>query len=288
MSTRTCADCGARNAEGAPWCTQCYTPFGSSPQAGGGQAGESGAGEEPAPDPARGSPADVTGANASGPVEGPTTDVTGAGASAPAAGSPTNVAASSASRTPQQQPSTGQAGGDRRARPSVAAQRDIRQLPDGGIEWRCVTCERWNALEVPACVTCGTPRRGFGSEPEKPSRDLDEDRLVAASILLPGLGHLRAGQVGSGAARAVFAVGWLVGGLLLLLAAARAGRAYLAAVPLLAGAAVVWVLTVLDVRSLARGVDRERLDGRALLWLMAGVTGLLVLVLMLDTWRLAA
>lgn len=168
-----------------------------------------------------------------------------------------------------------------------AQQRDIRQTASGEVEWRCARCEAWSPLQAGACVACGSARRGFGPDPDEPAETLDEDRLVAASILLPGLGHVRAGRVGSGVARALFALGWLVGGLLLLLAAVRAGAAYLAALPLLAGAVVVWVLTVLDVRSLARGERTERLDGRALLWLMAGVTGALVLVLMVDTWRLA-
>lgn len=257
MSTRTCADCGARNAEGAPWCTQCYTPFGS-PRAEREDAGRRAELEE------------------TGQAEvdaGPTPDV---------AGTPAPAASRAVS-----QPSAGEAAGDRPAQGTSAEQRDIRQRSDGEIEWRCATCESWNALEASACVACGAPRRGFGSGPDEPAEHLDEDRLVAATILLPGLGHLRAGRMGSGIARAVFAVGWLVGGLLLLLAAAKAGAAYLAAVPLLAGAAAVWVLSLMDVRSLARGEDRERLDGRALLWLMAGVTGALVLVLMLDTWRLA-
>lgn len=250
MNTRTCAQCGARNAAGAPWCTQCYTPFGSSDQGG----------DEPAA--ADGTP-DAEPESAPAPA---------APGVSPARGGP-----------PGDEPETPQ------APPVSATQRDIRQRADGEIEWRCATCEGWNDLGVAACVACGAPRRGFGSEPQEPAEQLDEDRLVAASVLLPGLGHLRAGRTGSGVARAVFAVGWLVGGLLLLLAAARAGGgAYLAAVPLLAGAAAVWVLTVWDIRSLARGEDTERLDGRVLLWLMAGVTGALVLVLILDTWRLAA
>lgn len=253
MSTRTCGRCGARNASGADWCTQCFTPFASA-----------------APDP-REEGEGTKRADEHTPVAPPE------GVASPGARAPTDAGQTAGT------PRIASGGG----RPSAPAQRDIRQTSDGDIEWRCATCEGWNPLSSPACLACGAARRGFGPEPEEPVDLPDEDRLVAYSILLPGLGHLRAGRVGSGLARALFGVGWLIGGLLLLLAATRAGAAHLAAVPLFAGAAAVWVLTVLDVRSLARGEHTERLDGRTLLWLMAGVTGALVSVLMLDTWRLA-
>jgi hypothetical protein len=248
VSTRTCGDCGARNAEDAGWCTQCFTPFPSPPR------------------------------ECAGTVEGDAGEISWTGAEAgPGAGAPA---------TGEPEPS-GPAGGHDGGRPESVTRRDVRQTAGGDVEWRCATCEVWNRLELTACVACGAPRRGFGPGFDDPPARLDEDRLVALSLLLPGLGHLRAGLVGSGLARALFGVGWLVGGVLLLVSAARAGAAHLAAVPLLAGAATVWVLTVLDVRSLARGTQVERLDGRALLWLMAGVTGALVLVLTVDTWRLA-
>jgi hypothetical protein len=166
----------------------------------------------------------------------------------------------------------------------AGATTDIRQDEHGGIEWRCATCDGWSPLEAATCVACGSPRQGFGDDRvvEMP----DEQRIVALSGLLPGLGHMVAGRVGSGLARALFGVGWLVGGVLLLVAAVRAGSGHWAAVPLLAGAVVVWVLSVFDAQSLARGQQREYLDGRNLLWLMVGVTCLLVVALLLDAWRL--
>ena len=134
-------------------------------------------------------------------------------------------------------------------------------------------------------MVCGAARTGFG-EPTATAAP-DEQRVVLLSAVVPGLGHLMAGRVGSGIARAIFGLGWLVGGVLLLLAAVRAGSGYAAAVPLLLGAAVVWVLSVLDAQGLARGAQREHLDGRRLLWLMVGVTCALVVALLLDAWRLA-
>jgi hypothetical protein len=166
----------------------------------------------------------------------------------------------------------------------AGATADVRQDEQGLIEWRCATCDGWSPLEAAACVACGSPRKGFGDD--RAVEVPDEQRVVVLSGLLPGLGHLVAGRVGSGLARALFGVGWLVGGVLLLVAAVRAGSGHWAAVPLLAGAVIVWVLSVFDAQSLARGQQREYLDGRTLLWLMVGVTCLLVVALLLDAWRL--
>jgi hypothetical protein len=164
--------------------------------------------------------------------------------------------------------------------------RSVRER-DGEVEWRCGTCDGWSPLVAPRCVGCGAPRTGFGADEAPTPAPGDADQLVAWTLLLPGLGHLRAGRAGSGVARAVIAVGWLTGGVLLGATALRAGAAPLAALPLLAGALVVWAASVRDVRALARGQHRELLDARGLLWLVAGVTGLLVVTLLLQTTRLA-
>jgi hypothetical protein len=166
----------------------------------------------------------------------------------------------------------------------AGAAADVRQDEQGRVEWRCATCDGWSPLESPACVACGSPRTGFGDD--RAVEVPDEQRVVALSGLLPGLGHLVAGRVGSGIARALFGLGWLLGGVLLLVAAVRAGSGHWAAVPLLAGAVIVWVLSVVDAQALARGQQREYLDGRNLLWLMVGVTCLLVVALLMDAWRL--
>lgn len=165
------------------------------------------------------------------------------------------------------------------------AGRDVRQDEHGEVEWRCATCQGWSPLEAATCTVCGTPRRGFGEAPgvEPP----DEQRTVLRSALVPGLGHMLAGRVGSGIARAVLGLGWLVGGAALLVSAARAGSGVWAALPLLAGAGAVWVLTVFDARSLARGSSHEYLDGRTLLWLVVGVTSLLVVMLTLGAWQVS-
>jgi len=108
--------------------------------------------------------------------------------------------------------------------------------------------------------------------------------VVVASALLPGLGHLIAGRTGSGAARAVLAVLWLVGGIALVVVADGA-VARLPGVVLLAGAVSVWAATLADAAELARGGVRELLAVRTLLWLVVVVTGLLIVALSVVALR---
>jgi hypothetical protein len=94
--------------------------------------------------------------------------------------------------------------------------------------------------------------------------------------VLPGAGHLLAGRTGTGSARLLLWLLWLVGG---LSTARGAGDVRLAApgLVLLAGAAVLWAATLVDVRRLAAGDDAELLAPRPLLWLVGGVLVALVL-----------
>lgn len=210
-----CAECGARNPEGAEWCTQCFVRFG-------------------------------------GPALDRSSAPSGAPVPADGAGAPT--------------------GGTRVASPEPA--RDIRER-EGLVEWRCPICEGWTALEVPACTSCGAPRLGFGDDrPAEPARDIEPTTLLAASILLPGLGHVLAGRVGTGVARIVLYVLWVGGGLALLLGS---GGATLLGVVLLLGALVLWAGTLVDVQQLARPGGGEVLGPRALGLLVGAVTLLMVL-----------
>jgi hypothetical protein len=109
---------------------------------------------------------------------------------------------------------------------------------------------------------------------------------VLLTALLPGLGHLRAGRVGTGLARVVVASAWLLGAVVLAVGARRTSATPVAAVPLLLGAGAVWAASLRDVRRLGSGEGRELLDARGLLWLVAAVTGLLASVLLVDMMRL--
>jgi hypothetical protein len=145
--------------------------------------------------------------------------------------------------------------------------RDVRSI-DGEVEWRCVRCEGWNPLEAGRCTACEAPRHGFGEVAAPPTIDAaDRPRLVAATAVLPGLGHLLARRTGSGLARALLGVGWLVGGLAVL---RGEGAGALPAAPLLLGAAVIWAGSLHDVLALGAG-GRELLTPRTLLWATGGV-----------------
>jgi hypothetical protein len=213
----------------------------------------------------------------------------GGGTSPPTVGGPPTLAPGPPTGTTPEGPAPSRpppvpppAASDRDAR-----ERDVRER-DGEVEWRCAVCEGWSPLEVPACRRCGAPRTGFGVDAPGPPAGEELGRLVLLTALLPGLGHLRAGRVGTGVARAVVTVAWLLGAVALGLGALRTSSAPVAAVPLLLGAAVVWVASLRDVRRLGSGEGRELLDARGLLWLVAAVTGLLASVLLVDMMRLSA
>lgn len=133
-------------------------------------------------------------------------------------------------------------------------------------------------MDDDACARCRTPFRrhldatapGRSRQPAVGARGADVDaartRAVALNAVLPGLGHLLVGWVGSGLARIVLFVVWVVGGLLL----ASAGGA-VAALPLFLGAAILWLTGLFDGWQVATGA-RQVLSGRALLWLVVGVT----------------
>lgn len=254
-----CPDCGAHNPDAARWCGQCLTAL-AAPEATGGS-----------PDPeGRGT---ATGGASARPAAHAAPD--DAGRDGPDGGR-------SVTGAPTRPPS--EASDARTGAPTAG--RDIRER-DGEVEWRCPTCDGWSPLGAASCARCGAARTGFGEDAAPSVSPEDGDQLVAWSLLLPGLGHVRAGRTGSGLARAVVALAWLLGGLALGIGALRVGSTPLAALPLLLGAAAVWVATALDVRALVQGRARELLDARGLLWLVAGVTGLLVVVLVFDTMRVA-
>ena len=146
---------------------------------------------------------------------------------------------------------------------------------DGRIAWRCPTCANWSPLDAAACAFCGTP---FGVRTETAAasataarRAVAVQRAVWLNVVLPGLGHLLAGWTGSGLARMILYSVWFIGGVLLLGAGGT-----LAGVPLLVGAAALWITGLHDGWQL-RTRGPQLLSGRALLWLVIGVTLLAVL-----------
>lgn len=150
----------------------------------------------------------------------------------------------------------------------------------GEVEWHCAACGEWTALAAPACGVCGTARSGFGGPtPARRARPEVAPALVlAATVVLPGAGHLLLGRVGTGAARLLLALLW-GGGALAMARDAAATRG--PALVLAAGVLALWIGSLLDVRTELTGTGREVLSARTLLWLVVGVTVALVATLLL-------
>lgn len=240
-----CPDCGARNASTSDWCTQCYRRFGVPDQPL--------STPEHAPESAPALTPEAT------PAQSPSEPAPDAADHAPAP-------AEDASEQPDHVVDTGH---------------DVRARGDE-VEWRCAVCDRWNLLTEPACTACMSPRQGFGEPVGRRSspREVGASKVLATSVLLPGLGHVLMARYGTGIARILLFLLWGLGAV--GLARGASGASTLApALVLLLGAALVWAGTLLDARALVASSSQEVLSSRALLWLVVGVTMALVAALLL-------
>ena len=154
--------------------------------------------------------------------------------------------------------------------PRSAAAGSFRRQGDD-LEWACPACGQFNTIDLLHCSVCGTAfvEQFRADEAEEPR---DWKRALALTALAPGAGHLAVGRYGSGAARLVLFLTWVLGAV--LLAGGGGSRALVAVLPLLSGAGVVYVTSLLDIRRLERGLP-ELLAGRRLLYLVLGVLALL-------------
>lgn len=148
-----------------------------------------------------------------------------------------------------------------------------------GVDWCCAACDAWNPLERSTCAVCGTSLTESLQQDENPAPErVPLGTVVAASVLLPGAGHMLLGRQAAGIGRLILYLVWASGGLALLSAAAGADGTFLPALPLLTGAFVLLATSVLDAVAVRRGdVTTEILSVRALLWLTVGVIGLTTL-----------
>jgi hypothetical protein len=140
--------------------------------------------------------------------------------------------------------------------------------PEGaGPTWKCPVCERPNTMDLNICPACGTPFGRLFQEPEKPSEIPAKD-AAAWSILLPGVGHLKAGRTMDGVARLVL-LAWTVGTLAVLLVA-RFGKGGLGPTAslvylFLIATALLYVESAVDAYRVAGG-DPPLVSPRVLMW----------------------
>lgn len=158
--------------------------------------------------------------------------------------------------------------------------RPLERVPTEGfrrhgdeVQWQCPRCEHYNAIELQRCEVCATPfvERFRDDEPPAPR---NWTAALALTAFAPGAGHLSIGRYGSGTARLLLFVTWMLGAFLLL--TSGGGQGLIVAMPLLLGSAVVWGVSLIDIYRLQHG-DAELLVGRRVLWLVVGVLVLLVL-----------
>lgn len=145
--------------------------------------------------------------------------------------------------------------------------------------WECPTCQTENPIAAMTCATCGTP---FGKllEDAEPRPTTDPGRAVAYSLLFPGLGHMVAGRVAEGAARAVI-FAYAAATTIIILVMTEGGPGPF--LPLLIASALVsvalYVVSAMDAARLGRG-EPPLITPRILLYGGAGLILLTVVVLL--------
>jgi hypothetical protein len=139
-------------------------------------------------------------------------------------------------------------------------------LGEEGLTWRCGICETTNAADAFVCSICGARMDAEARDPS--TSPVDRDRAIGLDRVLPGLGHLRSGQVGMGSARLGIVALWFLGALALL---SGGPSGLLTALPLLIGMAVVWITGPADLAAALDG-RTPRLDARRFMYVVIGVT----------------
>lgn len=170
--------------------------------------------------------------------------------------------------------------------PPVAAGDDaLVRTRDGAVEWRCRRCESWTSIDLTRCAVCGAE---FGEDTTTEEvRAVSPTTALAASILVPGAGHVMLGRIGTGIARGVIAWIWLLGGIALTTSATASDQTPISGVLLLLGAIGVWVASLIDLQTALAGRRDELLEPKVLVWVVAGVVGLLTITLMFQSFQLA-
>jgi len=231
-----CPNCAATNPEHARWCGQCFVPL----QAESEQIApdETAAGAEPVPEPV-----------------------------------PTPIAPASPVVSVPAQP----AGDGLSASPAEGVQQlrtpGMRRRGDQ-VEWECPRCGEYHSLDQLACDVCGASFADRYRPAMAEAPPVNWQLALVLSALAPGAGHVAIGRYGSGLARLLLFVVWLLGAFTVL-TGAGSGAALVAA-PLLLGVAVLWVTGLVDIQRLRDGRP-ALLNNRAFLWLVVAVVGVSLL-----------
>lgn len=179
---------------------------------------------------------------------------------------------------------------DRPPQPDAAA---VRATPSSAGErvgtptWVCPACEHENAIALDRCEVCGTPFAQLFAEPER-RVEIDPAAAMRWSLLLPGLGHWKAGYRLDGLARMVLFV-WTFGTVLVLLATRSGGLGTAGALFALyaVSAVALYVVSAIDARRVAARLD-PMVSSRLLLWasvVLVVLSVLLATVLSLPALR---
>lgn len=149
---------------------------------------------------------------------------------------------------------------------------DPFRMVDGQMVWNCPVCDQQNSIETITCPRCGASFGDLfsGGPPRAP---VSSSTAISRSLILPGLGHLVAGQTAEGIARGVLFL-WAVGSLIGILLVKGDGssstvRGFLLIYGILA--AGLYVATAMDA---ARAARRQP-PLIPLRWLFYGAMGLM-------------
>jgi len=145
--------------------------------------------------------------------------------------------------------------------------------------WACSVCGISNPLAESYCGACGSSIfEAFKTEEE---RQVEPRSAVLRGLLLPGLGHVYAGQALLGASVGALAtVSLLLGAVLIVLAVVPAG------ILLVLIGAGVWGVGALDAFRWARGETREVVLRPHVLTALVGAVMLILIIVVVSTQEL--
>lgn len=153
-----------------------------------------------------------------------------------------------------------------------------------GITWTCPTCESPNPIDSYVCSVCGTSFSRM-VHPPREAKDRDPNMATLVSLFFPGAGHAYLGLWPEAIARAVVSL-WALS--VAVIAAFGANQSSGRLVTFLFGmiAFALWGINAHDTYRAARKEnDMVILKGRGFLFLVLGLLGLLLLILVESALR---